>query len=35
MSADIYDGKIEADFPTQALLAQELKQVIPEIAIFQ
>lgn len=27
-----FDGKIEADFPTQALLAQELKRVIPEIA---
>jgi putative ABC transport system permease protein len=27
-----YDGKIEADYPTQALLAQELKRVIPEIA---
>ena len=26
-----YDGKVEADFPTQALLAQELKRVIPEI----
>src|ERR1700722_6759835 len=26
-----FDGKVEADYPTQALLAQELKRVIPEI----
>src|SRR5882724_2122064 len=26
-----YDGKIDASYPTQALLAQELKRVIPEI----
>lgn len=26
-----FDGKIEADYPTQALLAQELKREIPEI----
>lgn len=26
-----YDGKIEANYPTQALLADELKRVIPEI----
>jgi putative ABC transport system permease protein len=27
-----FDGKTEADFPTQALLAQELKRAIPEIS---
>jgi len=26
-----YDGKVSADYPTQGLLAQELKRVIPEI----
>jgi len=26
-----YDGKIEADYPTQGLLAAELKRVIPEV----
>src|SRR5260221_4078982 len=26
-----YDGKIDGDYPTQALLAQELKRVIPEV----
>jgi putative ABC transport system permease protein len=26
-----FDGKIEADYPTQALLAEELKRVVPEI----
>jgi putative ABC transport system permease protein len=26
-----YDGKVEASYPTQGLLAQELKKVIPEI----
>jgi putative ABC transport system permease protein len=26
-----YDGKINADYPTQALLAEELKKTIPEI----
>ncbi len=26
-----FDGKVEADYPTQALLAQELKRLIPEI----
>jgi hypothetical protein len=26
-----FDGKTEADYPTQALLAEELKRVIPEI----
>src|SRR4026207_2485252 len=26
-----YDGKVEANYPTQALLAEELKRVIPEI----
>ena len=28
---NFFDGKIEADYPTQALLAEELKRVIPEI----
>jgi len=26
-----FDGKIQADYPTQALLAQELKRAIPEV----
>src|SRR5580765_8106792 len=26
-----YDGKIEGNYPTQALLAGELKRVIPEV----
>src|SRR5689334_14282770 len=26
-----YDGKVSADYPTQGLLAEELKRVIPEI----
>ena len=26
-----YDGKVEASYPTQGLLAQELKKVIPEV----
>src|SRR5215218_10133237 len=26
-----YDGKVEASYPTQGLLADELKRVIPEI----
>jgi ABC-type antimicrobial peptide transport system permease subunit len=26
-----YDGKVTADYPTQGLLAQELKRVVPEI----
>jgi len=28
---NFFDGKIEANYPTQALLAEELKRVIPEI----
>jgi putative ABC transport system permease protein len=28
---NIYDGKIDAGYPTQGLLAQELKKVIPEV----
>src|SRR5678815_2639389 len=26
-----YDGKVEASYPTQGLLAEELKKVIPEV----
>src|SRR6185503_12650932 len=26
-----YDGKVEANYPTQGLLAEELKRVIPEV----
>src|SRR5215212_6285655 len=26
-----YDGKVEASYPTQGLLAEELKRVIPEV----
>src|SRR6476469_4048688 len=28
---NFYDGKVTADYPTQGLLAEELKRVIPEI----
>src|SRR3954468_24579800 len=28
---NFYDGKVTADYPTQGLLAEELKRVVPEI----
>ena len=31
MNASYYDGKVDASYPTQGLLAEELKRVIPEV----
>ena len=28
---NFYDGKVDAGYPTQGLLAEELKRVIPEV----